>query len=176
MEILKLEIENATDPEIGRWLNGLQLIRQKTIRTVESCSLECLEWEGPNGEDNSISGLLAHLSRVEMAWLYMDMLGVEIPAEVAALHPYPSREDSGRIFPVKGIDVESHLQRLEQTRQIFLEEMRKVSVEEWRRLRLPVDGPKYEVTPEWIVFHLIEHEAGHNAQMSSMKARWEREK
>ena len=43
---------------------------------------------------------------------------------------------------------------------------------EWRRLRPPVNEQNYETTPEWAVFHLIEHEAGHAFQISSLKARW----
>ena len=31
---------------------------------------------------------------------------------------------------------------------------------DWRTLRSP-PGEDYSATPEWIVFHLVEHEAGH---------------
>ena len=41
---------------------------------------------------------------------------------------------------------------------------------DFRHLRVP-DEVDYEVTPEWAVCHLVEHEAGHAYQMRSSKRR-----
>ena len=60
--------------------------------------------------------------------------------------------------------------RLARSRKVFLETFREIPGEEWRRLRSP-EGEDYSVTPEWAVFHLVEHEAGHAFQISSLKAR-----
>ena len=64
-----------------------------------------------------------------------------------------------------------HLSRLERSRATFLEAFRGMSLGEWRRPRRPGDRADYAVTPEWVVFHLVEHEAGHAFQISSLKAR-----
>jgi uncharacterized damage-inducible protein DinB len=48
--------------------------------------------------------------------------------------------------------------------------MRDLPPEEWSRLREP-EGEPYAVAPAWMVFHLVEHEAGHAAQIASMRRR-----
>jgi hypothetical protein len=51
--------------------------------------------------------------------------------------------------------------------------MRSILLDDWRRLRSP-DDVDYRVTPEWAVFHLVEHEAGHSFQISALRSRAER--
>jgi hypothetical protein len=74
---------------------------------------------------------------------------------------------------VLGIPLTEHVARLDRSREVFLQEFQGISSDEWRRLRRPLDFEEvnYEVTPEWAVFHLGEHEAGHAFQISSQKAR-----
>ena len=71
---------------------------------------------------------------------------------------------------VLGVPLADHLGRLERSRAIFLDAFRGMSLDDWRRLRAPGDVD-YHVTPEWAVFHLVEHEAGHAFQISALKAR-----
>ena len=87
-------------------------------------------------------------------------------------------EDARRIThrAVAGPDVatldplEDHLARLERSREVLLTQMREMSLDDFRRLRAP-DGVDYEVTPEWAIYHLIEHEAGNAYQMRSLRRR-----
>lgn len=48
--------------------------------------------------------------------------------------------------------------------------MKSMTGEDWSRLRDPA-GEDYAVSPAWVVFHLVEHEAGHAAQIAVMKKR-----
>lgn len=77
----------------------------------------------------------------------------------------------GRLTSVLGVPLADHLARLERSRVIFLDAFRSMSLDEWRRIRKPPDDVDYEVSPQWAVFHLVEHEAGHAFQVSSLKAR-----
>lgn len=70
-----------------------------------------------------------------------------------------------------GVPLAEHVGRLNRSREVFLKELKKISFAEWRRLHLDPQDGEYEVTPEWVVFHLVEHEAGHAFQISSLKAR-----
>jgi len=59
---------------------------------------------------------------------------------------------------------------LEDARRIFLGTVRRMDLAEFRRVRAP-ENEDYEVTPEWVVYHLVEHEIGHAYQMRSLKRR-----
>ncbi len=56
-------------------------------------------------------------------------------------------------------------------RERFLEVIRGLSREEWNRLREP-EGEDYAATPGWIVFHLLEHEAGHLYEIRRVVRKW----
>ena len=174
MERLAISPVDAAVPEIGRWLGALEEVRRKTIETVADCEQACLDWCGPDGSENPIGALLYHVGLVEMSWLYLDLLRTELPPDVKALFPWPSRDEAKRLTRVPGRSAAQRLETLATSRKILLEVLGGIDAAEWRRLRTPIDGLDYETNPEWVVFHLIEHEAGHTAQMASLKARWSR--
>jgi len=164
------------DPEIGRWLWALQDVRHRyTLRLVKDLDERLVDWEGPDGQENAIGSLLYHIAHVEMGWLYGDLMQMtELPAAVRPDFPFPGREaDRNHLTRVLGVPLAEHIARLDRSREVFLKELQEFTVEDWRRLRRPPDFEEvnYEVTPEWAVFHLVEHEAGHAFQMRSLKAR-----
>jgi uncharacterized damage-inducible protein DinB len=162
------------DPEIGRWLWALQDVRRRyTLRLVRDLDERLVDWAGPDGQENSIGSLLYHIADVEMGWLYGDLKGLpEPPPAVLQLLPLPGREPDGkRLTRVLGVPLAEHVARLNRSREIFLKELEGMSSAEWRRLRPAPPPDDYDVTPEWVVFHLVEHEAGHAFQISSLKAR-----
>jgi hypothetical protein len=164
------------DPEIGRWLWALQDVRHRyTLHLVKDLDERLVDWEGPDGQENAIGSLLYHIAQVEMGWLYGDLMQMtELPPAVRPDFPFPSREaDRNHLTRVLGVPLAEHIARLDRSREVFLKELQGFTVEDWRRLRRPPDFEEvnYEVTPEWAVFHLVEHEAGHAFQMRSLKAR-----
>lgn len=168
---LKAQPLPGYDPEIGIWLWAMQEVRRRTLRLIDGLDQRTLDWEGPDERENAIGTLLYHVADVEMGWLFFDiLLRADIPEHVKPDFPYPSRGPDKRLTPVLGQSLESHLGRLARSREVFLETFKGIPPEEWRRLRMPKDED-YAVTPEWAVFHLVEHEAGHTFQISSLKAR-----
>jgi len=158
---------NGVDPEIGRWLWALQDVRRRyTMRFLKDLDERLVDWEGPDGQENAI---------VELGWLYGDLKGLtDLPPAVKPDFPFPSREpDRNHLTRVLGVPLAEHVARLDRSREVFLKEFQGMSTDDWRRLRRPPDFEEvnYEVTPEWAVFHLVEHEAGHAFQISSLKAR-----
>ncbi|MGH2452570.1 MAG: DinB family protein [bacterium] len=159
------------DPQIGTWLWAMQQVRRRTLRLVDGLDQRVLDWEGLDERENAIGTLLYHIADGEMGWLFGDLLlQPHFPERVKPDFPYPPRGPDKRLTPVLGEPLESHLGRLARSRKVFLETFKEIPAEEWRRLRHP-EGEDYAVTPEWAVFHLIEHEAGHAFQISSLKAR-----
>jgi DinB superfamily len=176
MRRLQITPLDGYDLEIGRWLWALQDVRRRyTVRLVKDLDPRLVDWEGPDGQENAIGSLLYHIAQVELGWLYGDLKGrTELPPTVKPDFPFPSRTpDRHHLTRVLGIPLTEHVARLDRSREVFLRELHGISSDEWRRLRRPPDFEKdnYEVTPEWAVFHLIEHEAGHAFQISSLKAR-----
>lgn len=160
------------EPEIGRWLWMLQEVRRRTLRLVEGLDQRTLDWEGPDGWENAIGSLLYHIAAVELGWLFFDIFGEQdFPADLKPEFPHDLADSSGHLTRVPGVALSEHLRRLELSRNMFLDKVRLISIEEWRRLRRPPDDVDYDVTPEWAVFHLVEHEAGHAFQISSLKRR-----
>ena len=161
-------------PEIGRWMWALQEVRRRTLRLVKDLDERILDWEGPDGRENAIGSLLYHIALVEMSWLYGDVMQRDdLPSTLKPDFPFGMQEADGHLTRVLGVPLAAHVARLNRSREVFLQEFRAISPDEWRRLRRPHDFEKvnYEVTPEWAVFHLVEHEAGHAFQISALKAR-----
>lgn len=176
MRQLQITPLNGVDPEIGRWLWALQDVRRRyTLRFLKDLDERLVDWEGPDGQENAIGSLLYHIAIVELGWLYGDLKGLtDLPPAVKPDFPFPSREpDRNHLTRVLGVPLAEHVARLDRSREVFLKEFQGMSTDDWRRLRRPPDFEEvnYEVTPEWAVFHLVEHEAGHAFQISSLKAR-----
>jgi hypothetical protein len=156
-------------PEIGRWLWALEDVRRITRRAAEGCDVATLDWRGLDGSENSIGSQLYHVAAIEMDWLYFDVLGREFPDEVKADLPFEVRADDG-LTHVGGLSLEDHLGRLDRSRAVFLEQVRGMDLGDFRRLNAPA-GVDYECSLEWVIYHLIEHEAGHAYQMRSLRRR-----
>jgi hypothetical protein len=175
MRQLQITPLDGYDPEIGRWLWALQDVRHRyTLRLLQDLDPRLVDWEGPDGQENAIGSLLYHIAKVELGWLYGDLKGLtDLTPAVKPDFPFPSTEsDRTHLTRVLGIPLAEHVARLEHSRDVFLQEFQGISSDEWRRLRRPPDFAKvrYEVTPEWAVFHHVEHETGHAFQISSLKA------
>lgn len=154
--------------EIGIWLWAMEETRKKTKAYVVGIDQDIIDWAGLEDNENGIGTLLYHLAIVEMGWLHFDTLGQpeRFPKEDFPFEPLTE----GRITPVMGISLDDHLARLERCRAIFLERIKEITLTDWLRLRSP-EGEDYEVSPAWMGFHLVEHEAGHAAQIGVMKKR-----
>ncbi len=167
-ETLAVKPLEGYPPEIGVWLWAMEETRKKTKAYVEGIDQNIVDWAGPEGNENSIGTLLYHLASVEMGWLHFDTLEQpeRFPEKDFPFEPFTG----GRITPVTGVSLDDHLARLNKSRAIFLERIKEISLADWSKLRSPEDED-YDVSPAWMVFHLVEHEAGHAAQIGVMKKR-----
>jgi uncharacterized damage-inducible protein DinB len=151
----------AKDLLIGRWLSYLEDGRIRTNKAIEGLTTEQLEYQQKPFE-NSISTLLGHIAAIEMDWLYAEILEQEIPQEVLALLPPDVRDEAGKLMEVKGVSLEQHLERLGKTHQFFINHLSTMTLEDFLRVR---SLEPYDVTPEWVCLHLLEHEAAHRGQI-----------
>ncbi len=159
------------DPLVGRWLWLLDDSRRRTLEVLAGISESALDWR-PDEEANTIGTLLYHIVAIELDWLYVEILEQpDYGAKVTTLLPYDVREPSGRLTPVYGESLDSHLARLAASRQLLLDELRSLTPTELYRARR---FDPYDVTPEWVLYHLVEHETAHRGEMGELRRQAER--
>ena len=71
-----------------------------------------------------------------------------------------------------GYSLAQHLQRLAVVRGLLLDVFEVMELAEFRRVRAL---PYYDVTPEWVLHHLMQHEAEHRSQIGALRARAQRQ-
>ncbi len=154
------------EPEIGRLLWTMEDARARTKACVVDIPAELIDWT-PRPGVNSIGALLYHIAAIELDWLMVDVLEAQtFPPEMMALFPENVRDEQGQLATARGQTLETHFARLDAVRELLLKSFEGMTVEEFRRARL---GPKYDVTPEWVLQYLPQHEGGHRGEISLMR-------
>jgi uncharacterized damage-inducible protein DinB len=159
----------GSDPAVGHWLWAIQDARSRTVRALDGLSPDALDWSDACSP-HTIGTLLYHIAAIEADWLFADVLGKGFPPKLEAVFPYEVRDEQGKLTLVKGQKPESYWERLKIVREYLLDTFQKMSLEDFRRSRIQA---KYEVTPEWVVHHLCQHEAEHRSEMAALRSRYE---
>jgi uncharacterized damage-inducible protein DinB len=166
---LAIEVVEGCVPEIGRLLWQLEVTRERTKERLEGLDQRVLDYQLP--PDNSIGTLLYHLADIEASWLYEEVVQPEVlPAEVAELICIETRDEAGRLTVVNGRSLDEHLHVLDRIRHYLLEHFRQMDLADFRRLR---HLEHYSCTPEWVLHHLIQHEAEHRGQIMTIRTQAE---
>ena len=160
----RLVLEPIADaPEVGRWLSALDDGRTDTIRELREVTEDMLDARPP-GAPNSIGTLLYHVALVELDWLIVDALGPEASVPWPEdLVPYADRDGEGTLTVVRGESLDTHLVRLAAVRALVHEHIAPMTVEDFHR---PRARERFDVSPAWIVHHLLQHEAEHRAHIA----------
>jgi len=153
-------------PVVGAALWRMEDTRERTVALIERIPDDAVDWR-PSWGDNTIGTLLYHLAVIELDWLYSEILEESPPPEFMRLFELDARDGNGRLSPVLGQTIDTHLARLHAVRSRFLYSLRDMTVEEYRRVRMLDD---YDVTPEWVVQHLNQHEGEHRGQIGEIAA------
>ena len=166
-----LERPTGYDPLLAPWIAMLEDARQRTKAAVQGISNPVVDWTPPEG-GNTIGTLLYHIMAIEMSYLYEDMLQVtDFPPELAQLIVYDVRDNEGRLTAVRGEPLGIHLLRLDVARTQLLKTLRAMTPTEFRRERTVEE---YDITPEWALYHLMQHEAEHRGQIMELRQRAEK--
>ncbi len=154
---------------VGADLWRMQDSRSRTLEVVRDWTEEALYWQG-EGLQNSLGTLLYHLAIVEMDWLYEEVLQQAWSPEIKPLFPYAMRDSQGLLYTIREGSLQDHLVRLEKTRRHFLEQFKSISLDDYYRARTL---PDYDVTPEWVLYHLIQHEDEHRGEIQTIRTLYE---
>lgn len=163
--ILSLTPLPECEPEIGRKLARLEETRRRTRRALQGITQEEIDWQPPIA--NSIGTLLYHIAVIEMDWLFNEVREGHMAQTVWDNFPYPVRDVNGQLTVVRGLTLEQHYERLDSTRALLLDAFQVMTLDEFRCPRRFTD---YDVTPEWVLHHLMQHEAEHRGEILTVRA------
>ncbi|MCA9877002.1 MAG: DinB family protein [Thermomicrobiales bacterium] len=164
-EQLVVERNLAGDPTIASLLWMLEDSRRLTLEAVAGLDVDHLDWEPAIG-GNSVGALLYHIAAIEMDWLYAEVLTREPPADVLARFPLDVRDADGHLARWRGEALPALSERLTFIRQKLIAVFASMTAENFRRSRTL---PDYDVTPEWVLYHLLEHETAHRGEIGMIK-------
>jgi uncharacterized damage-inducible protein DinB len=152
-------------PEIGRMLWMMEDARHRTLKVLEGIEQTALDWQPPaNG--NSIGTLLYHIAAIEMDWLAVEVMGNTLDKSVWDIFTVDVRDANGRLSVVSGLSLDEHYQRLDAVRDLLMACYKVMAVEEFRR---PRSLEQYDVSPEEVLHHLMQHEAEHRGEIGMVR-------
>jgi uncharacterized damage-inducible protein DinB len=153
---------------VGIWLSALQDARQRTMQVLESIEPDWLDFVPEDGGE-SIGTILYHLAAIEVDWLYADVLQAPFPPEIETLLPHDVRDEAGKLTAVSDT-MQNHLDRLNSIRRHLLDQFLSMTPDEFEK---PHSLPPYDISPVYVIHHLMQHEAEHRSQINwiGMKAK-----
>ncbi len=164
-EVLTLE-PMADAPEVGRWLSAMEDGRRDTLRELDGVPEDMIDVRPLHGE-NSIGSTLYHVALIEADWLFDDIFGIRLgDSELSAWFPFTDRDPEGQLTHVEGESLAANLRRLAVVREILLDRLRPMSVDDFHT---PRTRERYDVSPAWVVHHLLQHESEHRAEIGWLK-------
>lgn len=170
VEMLMAEPMAGCEPAIGHTLWMLESGRARLRERLAGLDEALLDWT-PAGDLNSVGTLLYHLGDIEASWLYDEVLQASLPAELEPLFAHDTRDPQGRLTHISEWSLADHFQRLDTIRGYLLRSFQQMSLDDFRR---PRHLERYAVTPEWILFHLLHHEAEHCGEIGLTRQMAER--
>lgn len=155
------------DPRIGLYFAMLEDVRERTKRYVEGLSQRQLEWY-PNPKVESTGTLLVHIAAVELSWIQEDIMRQPMGEEWKA--GFPIRFD---IPQIADESLEYYIGLLDSTRAVTRDVLAGLTDADLPRAVVSLDDEENpdarQYTIEWILYHLVEHEAHHKGQIAVMK-------
>lgn len=159
-------------PRIGRYVAQMAESRADLKRQVGNLAPEQLSWH-PSDTIESIGTLLLHIDAVEWSWMHEDILGRpsdEYPGNWSEAMPIRVG-----VPQVTGKTSEWYFDKLDATHELTLAILRGFTDADLSRLVGESEPPPGQekrsrlYTIDWIIWHLIQHEAEHIGQVELLR-------
>ncbi len=157
-------------PQIGTLVSMLNYNRQTIINTVNSLTMEQLDYlHDPKA--NTIGALILHLGATEKFYQINTFEGrQEFNEKEKKIWEVPMNlGDEGR-KQIKGKEVKYYLDMINEVRQKTIEELKKKD-DKWLMAIDPEWSKERPLNTYWKWFHVCEHESNHRGQMTWLKSR-----
>lgn len=163
--LISIACPEGLSPRVGKYFAQLEDVRRETKRYVAGLTPEKLSWT-PHSTVESIGTQLLHIAGVERSWIGEDIEGRPMGEEWALA--FPLRVS---LPQVQGEPLEFFLEKLDAVRAETRDALSRLTDDDLNRevqtLGSPPDGEAFTI--EWILYHLVEHEAHHRGQIALMK-------
>ena len=152
-------------PRVGLYFAQLEDVRAETKRYVAGLTPEKLSWT-PHSTVESIGTQLLHIAGVERSWIGEDIEGRAMGQEWALAFPLRVKMQQ-----VQGEPLEFFLEKLDSVREETRAALSRLSDSDLHRPIQTLDAPPEadRFTVEWILYHLVEHEAHHRGQIALLR-------
>lgn len=170
-EVKTVTVLQAKAGEIGRALWRIEAARGRLLESLDTLDEAMLDWK-LNQEANSIGSLLYHIALIELDWLFVEVLERPFPPHLTTLFPKDVRDGDGRLSHIAGHPLPYYLERLTAVRQALLQAFATMTLDDFRRLRT---FDPYDVSPEWVLFHLTQHDTEHRGHIQMLITLFRRE-
>ena len=138
-------------------------VRSRLLRVVEGLTDEEIDYSPDMERIETIGTLLLHIAAVEWSWIFEDIDGKEMDYEKWK-HAFALREENLPQLTKQGLQF--YIDRLLEVRSEVFVRLRNLDDS---NLHILVDVGSAEVSIEWVLFHILEHEAMHIGQISILK-------
>ncbi|MGY5874373.1 MAG: DinB family protein [Candidatus Thorarchaeota archaeon] len=161
-----LERVDGLSPRVALLYSMMEKARERLLKKIDGLPKSAFDYSPHGRRIETIGTLLLHVAAVEWSWIFEDIGDTAMDYEKWK-HAFALREDIDQLTRKK---VQFYLDRLSEVRQEVFEWLKGIKDEDLdRTLRLG----DTEVNIEWILFHIIEHEAMHVGQISVLKRMFE---
>ena len=167
---LVFEPRDAQHPVIAAALWAIEDARRRTLDALHDINPLVIDYK-VSKLTNTIGTLLYHIAAIELDWLYSEVLELGVPKEMASRFQDDVRDANGRLIVVADKPLDEHLELLAVVRAELLGCFREMPLDDYRR---PRSLEKYDVTPEWVLHHLMQHEAEHRGEVLTLRAEAQR--
>ncbi|MFW9991446.1 MAG: DinB family protein [Candidatus Odinarchaeota archaeon] len=164
-QLFILDKPEELSPRLASWYSQLVELRSNLLKNLEDVDQELLDFTPDERKIETIGTLLLHIAAIEWSWIFEDIDGEEMDFEewkhAFALRPsvnIPQLAGKGMIF---------YLERLAKVRDEVYQRLTRMNDSDLDQKVESSDGVRYSI--EWILYHIIEHEALHLGQVSMLK-------
>lgn len=165
--VIKIASEVGFTPRIGTYVAQLEEVRERTRRYTDGLSPRQLAWH-PGPDVESIGTLLIHIAAVEVSWIQEDLLRRPMGEEWKIAFPIRFG-----LTQVSDRPLEFFWDKLDTARVETRAALTNLTDVDLDRAVVPLDQEGStnpgQFTIEWILYHLVEHEAHHKGQIAVMK-------
>jgi len=159
-KIRKLSRDKQLTPQIAGLFAQMQEIREKTLQVVSKLGIEEIDFSPEYHSIETIGTLLLHIAAIEWSWIFEDIDGREMDFNEWK-YAFPLRP-SVNIPQIQNQGVIFYIDRLNLVRNEVNDRLRNLTDKDLKR-KVGSENQKYTI--EWILYHIIGHEAIHLGQI-----------
>lgn len=169
--------KTLSNPQIALFKWMLEDVRKVTLKGVEHLTKEQL-FQIPVEGEYPIGSYLMHLGEVDISWLEI-ISGIKQSDELKKKSYYdmwydPSEESAP---PKEPLEIKDYIDTITETRQNFLDYISSLKDSDLDEIVIQKWGTREsKLLKQWIIYHILEHEAHHRGQMFMLirKAGWKK--